>query len=181
MLCITLGIWGKGQLAPIIMGILILALLGFSQVAYATDYVISDGSCVNDCDEITLGVDSAGIRIVENGIAYNGNSIDVERYFTPFPLLTVHVGVQNKAVFKIFDSIGSDSIRHFELAFGLGKGQIIGTSNAIIEWNKSFDGTETVTLVDPHNALGNVRVISDEGKCREDSTHNDCLILTIFS
>jgi len=55
----------------------------------------------------------------------------------------------------------------------------MGTSNAMIVWNKSHDGTETVTVVDPNNALENVRVLTSEGKCKADSTTNGCLIITV--
>ena len=141
-----------------------------------------DGSsgCRGDCSAPTLGVDEQFTRVVENGFTYNGDTINVERYFTPYPLITVDVGKQNKAVFKIYDNSGPDNIRHFDLAFGLDIGQTMGTSNAMIVWNKSTDGTETVTLVDPHNALDNVRVLTSEGKCKADSTTNDCLIVTVF-
>ena len=141
-----------------------------------------DGSsgCRGDCSAPTLGVDEQFTRVVENGFTYNGDTINVERYFTPYPLITVDVGKQNKAVFKIYDNSGPDNIRHFDLAFGLDIGQTMGTSNAMIVWNKSTDGTETVTLVDPHNALDKVRVLTSEGKCKADSTTNDCLIVTVF-
>ena len=141
-----------------------------------------DGSsgCRGDCSAPTLGVDEQFTRVVENGFTYNGDTINVERYFTPYPLITVDVGKQNKAVFKIYDNLGPNNIRHFDLAFGLDIGQTMGTSNAMIVWNKSTDGTETVTLVDPHNALDKVRVLTSEGKCKADSTTNDCLIVTVF-
>jgi len=140
-----------------------------------------DGSsgCRGDCSAPTLGIDEQFTRVVENGFTYNGDTINVERYFTPYPLITVDVGKQNKAVFKIYDNSGPDNIQHFELAFGLDVGQVMGTSNAVIAWDKSHDGTETVTLVDPHNALENVRVSTSEGKCKADSTTNDCLIISV--
>ena len=136
--------------------------------------------CRGDCSAPTLGIDERFSRVVENGFTYNGNTINVERFFTPYPLITVDVGKQNKAVFKIYDDLGPNNIQHFDFAFGLDEGQVMGTSNAMIVWNKSTDGTETVTLVDPHNALENVRVLTSEGKCRADSTTNDCLIVTVF-
>jgi len=140
-----------------------------------------DGSsgCRGDCSAPTLGIDEQFTRVVENGFTYNGNTINVERYFTPYPLITVDVGKQNKAVFKIYENSGPDNIQHFDFAFGLDVGQVMGTSNAMISWDKSHDGTETVTIVDPNNALENVRVSTSEGKCKADSTGNDCLIITV--
>jgi len=138
------------------------------------------GSCLGDCSPPTLGIDEKYSRIVENGFTYNGDTINVERFFTPYPLITVDVGKQNYAVFKIFDNLGPDNIRHFDMAFGLDTGQILGTSNTIISWDKSHDGTETISIVDPHNVLDNVRVITSEGSCRDGSTTNDCLIVTVY-
>jgi len=135
--------------------------------------------CDGECNEPTMGVNSHGKRLVENGFTYNGKQIDVERFFTPYPLINVNVGMQNTAVFKIYDNLGPDNIQHFELAFGLSSGQIMGTSNAMIEWDKSFDGIETITLVDPYNVLDNVRVDTLEGKCRTDSSADDCLIVIV--
>ena len=125
--------------------------------------------CDGDCWAPTLGIDEKNGRVVENGFTYNGNTINVERYFTPYPLITVDVGKQNYAVFKIYDNLGPDNVRHFDLAFGLATGQVMGTSNVIISWDKSFAGTETISVVDPRNTLDNVRVFTNEGKCRADS------------
>jgi len=138
------------------------------------------GGCSGDCSAPTLGINEKFRRVVDNGFTYNGNTINVERYFTPYPLITVDVGVQNKAVFKIYENLGPDNIWHFDLVFGLATGQIMGTSDVVISWNKSHDGTETVTLVDPHNALDYVRVLTSKGKCKTDSNTSDCLIVTVF-
>ncbi|KAG2476936.1 MAG: exported protein of unknown function [Nitrosopumilales archaeon] len=156
-------------------------LADFADQAVANNALVTSGSkgCVGDCSPPTLGVDEQFTRVVENGFTYNGNQINVERYFTPYPLITVDVGKQNTAVFKIYDDSGPDNIRHFDFAFGLDEGQVMGTSNAMIVWDKSHDGTETVTLVDPNNALENVKVLTSEGKCKADSTTNGCLIISV--
>jgi len=137
------------------------------------------GGCRGDCyDSPTSGVDDNGKRIVTDGFGYNGNHIDVEGYYTPYPLITVDVGVKNIAEFKIFDHDGPSDIRHFELAFGLANGKTISQSTATIVWDKTFDGIETVTLVDPNNVLDDVNVKTKTGKCNTDPTP-ECLIVTI--
>lgn len=134
--------------------------------------------CNGDCEEPTLGVDNRGTRLVENGFSYNGNSVDVERYFTPYPLVTVQTGKQNVANFKIFDNMGPDKISHFELAFGLANGQSIGMSKAVINWDKSWDGIETITLDDPENVLDNVKVTTSKGNCSDD-LQQECLLVKV--
>ncbi|MCH7758270.1 MAG: hypothetical protein IIA19_07360, partial [Thaumarchaeota archaeon] len=138
------------------------------------------GGCEADCTPPTLGVDKDGRRLVENGFTYNENSMNVELFYTPYPLITVDVGIENTAVFKIYENNGPEDIRHFEFAFGLFEGQYISQSQAVIIWDKSWDGQETVTLEDPDNVLENVRVLSSIGKCTMESNKEDCLVLTIF-
>lgn len=140
--------------------------------------VFSTGGCSGDCEEPTLGLNDDGRRLVDGGFTYNGNSIDVERYFTPYPLVTVQTGIENTAEFKIFDNGGPDNIRHFELAFGLANGESIGTSKVVINWDKSWDGVETVTVDDPENILENVKVITSEGSCVDDQSQK-CLVVQI--
>jgi len=141
-------------------------------------FISSGTGCEGDCNEPTLGVDNNGRRMVDDGFSYNGKPVDVERYFTPYPLVTVNVGKQNVAEFKIYDNQGPDKIFHFELAFGLASGESIGMSKAVINWDKSFDGIETVTLDDPENVLDNIKVTTTEGYC-SDEMQTKCLIVKV--
>ena len=135
------------------------------------------GSGCKDCEEPTLGVLSSGQRVVEDGFTYNGHSVDVERFFTPYPLITAQVGKQNTAQFKIYENRGPDNIAHFSFAFGLGKGEIISQSQAMIEVDFARDRTQTVTITDPQNALDNVSVTTDKVACNGGPTQ--CLEITI--
>jgi len=134
--------------------------------------------CDGECQAPTLGIDSKYNRIVTDGFTYNGKSTDVERFYTPYPLITANVGQLNKAVFKIYEDQGPQNIRHFSFAFGLGGDQVISQSKAMIELDIDFEGTETVTITDPENALDNVRVKTSTGDCNVDSS-TECLIVTI--
>jgi len=139
----------------------------------------SNGSgCEGDCQPPTLGLDKNSRRVVDNGFSYNGKSVDVERYFTPYPLVTVQTGKQNVAEFKIYENMGPDSISHFELAFGLASGESIGMSKAVINWDKTFDGIETITLDDPENVLDSIKVTTTEGSC-SDELQQKCLIVKV--
>jgi len=166
----------------VISSILILGLIGYSQdglIGYSQYvYAVNGSGCAGDCVPPTLGVNSEGDRFVTNGFTYNAEPIDVEFYYTPYPLITVDVGILNTAQFKIYEDQGPDNIRHFELAFGLEAGQIISVSKAVIEWDKTFDGIETVTVKDPDNVLQNVHVQTTTGKCADDSA-TECLLVTV--
>ena len=135
------------------------------------------GGCNGDCEEPTLGVLPNGKRVVDEGFTYNGHSVDVERFFTPYPLITAQTGKQNTAVFKIYENRGPNNIAHFDFAFGLGKDQIISDSKAMIEVDFARDGTQAVNIVDPENALDNVSVTTDVVACSEGPTQ--CLEITI--
>jgi hypothetical protein len=150
----------------------------FGLVIAVTATTTNGGGGCNNCEAPTLGVDKNYKRIVDNGFTYNGNPIDVERYFTPYPLVTVSVGKQNIAEFKIYDDQGLDNISHLELAFGLANGESIGKSKAVINLDRTFDGVETVTLDDPENVLDNIKVITSEGYCSDESQQK-CLIVTV--
>ncbi|EGG43028.1 Hypothetical protein Nlim_0078 [Candidatus Nitrosarchaeum limnium SFB1] len=145
----------------------------------ATSSTSNGGTCSGDCVEPTLGVNEKGERRVSNGFTYNGYSVDVDRFFTPYPLITAEVGKENKAEFKIYENLGPDNIRHFSFAFGLAKGQIISQSVAMIELDIDFDGTKSLTVTDPENALDNVRVETSHVSC-DDSNQTDCLEIIIY-
>ena len=130
--------------------------------------------CNGDCEGPTLGVDSNNKRQVTDGFTYNGHSVDVDRYFTPYPLITADVGKINVAEFKIYENLGPQNIRHFTFAFGMDKGDVISNSKAKIELDIAFDGTETVTVTDPENALDNVKVTTSIVPCME-GYNTECL------
>ncbi|HEY8110285.1 MAG TPA: ice-binding family protein, partial [Candidatus Nitrosotenuis sp.] len=141
---------------------------------------IENDDC-NDCVPPTLGLSSNSVRKVDQGFSYNGRSSNVELFLTPIQLSTTKVGDANKAVFKIYEAGGPDEIRHFELIFGLAKGQILGDSKAVIELDRSWDGINTFKVIDPENSLKDVRVETSKGACRAASVStNDCLIVTIY-
>jgi len=152
---------------------------------YQVDLIITEspveskksGGC-SDCEPPTLGLDSNYKRIVDNGFTYNGLSVNAERFFTPYPLITANIGESNTAVFKIYENNGIQNIKHFSFAFGLARDDVISNSKAMIELDIDYDGTETVTVTDPNNALDNVQVTTDVVECAPGSTAQ-CLEVTI--
>ena len=108
----------------------------------------------------TLGLDQNQKRIVDGGFSFNDNPIDVLQYYTPYPLITTPVGQNNTIKLKIYEEKGLDNIAHVGLSYGLGKGEIFNEGRATIEYDKTFDGIESVTLFDPKHVLGSVNVTS---------------------
>ncbi len=136
------------------------------------------GSGCDDCEAPTLGVDKRGTQLVSNGFTYNGHSVNAERFFTPYPLITANVGKTNIAEFKLYENEGVSNIRHFTLAFGMDKGDIISDSKAKIELDIDHEGTETVTVTDPENVLDNIKVTTSTVSCSDES-FLECLGISI--
>lgn len=130
-------------------------------------------------DAPTLGVAADMKRYVSQGFTYNGKSVNVQPFFTPYKLQLSQVGQENIAKFKIFDFHGPDNIAHFEFDFGLEKGQYPHDSKIRIEWDRTETGEEKTTLVDPDHILDNVRIEKGVEKCKA-TGKNNCLVLTIY-
>jgi len=138
----------------------------------------SGGSGCNNCQPPTLGIDQNLNRIVDGGFSYNNNPIDVELFYTPYPLITIDVGQENIAELKIFDDGGIDSIAHVGLAFGLGHGESFGESKATISLDRTFDGKEITDIFDPENVLDNVKITTSTSTCNP-SILEQCLVVKI--
>ena len=120
---------------------------------FGVSYPQSGGSECDDCTPPTLGLDSYGARLVDEGFSYNGLSSDVEYFFTPYPLIESEVGQENTAVFKIYENAGPGNVEHVSLAFGLRSGEVISESRAVINYDIAFDGIGTVSAIDPEGAI----------------------------
>jgi hypothetical protein len=125
----------------------------------------------------TMGLDKNLNRIVDGGFSFNGNPVDVQQYYTPYPLITTKVGELNTIKLKIFENNGPDNIAHVGLSYGLGSGETFNEGRATIEFDRTFDGVESVTLFDPHNVLGSVNVAASTINCNVTS-QDKCLEVT---
>ncbi|NNM03186.1 MAG: hypothetical protein HKP26_06475 [Nitrosopumilus sp.] len=137
-----------------------------------------NGSCHGDCSPPTLGIDKNNKRVVTNGFAFNQNPVDAELYFTPYPLITAYVGEENTIDLRIYENDGPTNLAHVAIAFGLGHGETFTESNAVINWDRSFDGKETVSITDPYNVLDNVRVNATDVDC--DDVGSKCTHLIFY-
>ena len=140
---------------------------------------LTGSGCEGDCNPPTLGIDENLKRAVYKGFSYNNNPVDVELFYTPYPLITANVGVENLVVLKIYDDGGTQNIAHVGLGFGLGKGESFNDSKATINLDIERDGTQTTTLYDPENALENVRIVTAKEPCSPLSKIQ-CLVVSIY-
>jgi hypothetical protein len=131
------------------------------------------------CIPPTLGVDERNRRLVSEGFSYNNQPVDVELFYTSYPLITVNVGQENKVVLKIYENEGPQNIQHVELGFGLARGQILSESKASILLDIDYDEKQTVSKYDPENVLQDIRVETEINKCSNTAQY-ECLIVTIY-
>lgn len=113
----------------------------------------------------TLGLDENHRRIVDGGFSFNGNSVDVEEFYTPYPLITTTIGENNTIKLKIFEDRGLDNIAHIGLSYGIGHGETFNEGRATIEYDIAFDGKESITIFDPKHVFGNVNVTTNIVDC----------------
>jgi len=137
------------------------------------------GSGCNECTPPTLGVDSNSLRLVDNGFSYNNNPVDVNLYYTPYPLVTVEVGEENNVVLKVYENSGPENIEHIGIGFGLGHGESFSESKATINVDQTPFGQYVVSTYDPENVFENIRVNYEIGDCGN-SQKAQCMIFTIF-
>ncbi|WP_268543005.1 hypothetical protein [Candidatus Nitrosotenuis cloacae] len=134
--------------------------------------------CHGDCTPPTLGVDEQYTRFVNNGFSYNDIPVDVDLFYTHYPLVSVLVGKENKASLKIFDNSGYQNIEHVELAFGLGRNEIIDQSKAIIAIDR-VNNESQISTFDPEQVLDNIRVITSTERCGT-FVSAECLLIIIY-
>lgn len=148
-----------------------------SCTSISTTETNGDG-CSGDCTHPTLGLDINSKRVVSEGFSFNGNPVDVNLYYTPYPLITTNVGQENTLVLKIYDDSGPQNIAHIEVAFGLEHGASFNDSHAIIIWDRTFDGKETLTFHDPENVFENVKTVTEESQCT--LITSQCMTITFY-
>jgi len=141
------------------------------------------GGCA-DCVAPTLGLDTNYKRIVDNGFSYNANTVQVDKWYTPFPLINATVGETNTVEIIIYENNGARNIKLAQ--FGLGGeeiGQPLTTFEVLIEvpiFNNRTSGnieTDEITINDKDNLIENnsVNATSHLVKCAVDSSSLSCL------
>jgi len=68
----------------------------------------------------SIGVTESGKRVVDGGLTVNGQTVDADFYFTPFPLIQSDIGEPIDFVFKIWDD-RLDNIATLQVQLGKGK------------------------------------------------------------
>ncbi len=68
----------------------------------------------------SIGITESGKRVVDGGLTVNGQTVDADFYFTPFPLIQSDIGEPIDFIFKIWDD-RLDNIATLQVQLGKGK------------------------------------------------------------
>lgn len=140
-------------------------LIGFgsdqNHMAFAEQ---SNGTkCSPECEPPTLGVSQVTYqRLVSNGFCYNGQCVDAESYYTPFPLIITTVDKENTAVVRIYDNEGVKNIRHVSFGFGIQEGTFFGSGHTFLNFDVDHNGIQTISKTDPNNAIKSFSISTRE-------------------
>ncbi len=136
------------------------------------------GSGCTNCEPPTLGLNKAGDqRMVDGGFKCNGQTVDVENYYTDFPTITNSVGQPLQCTFIIYEDTYADNVRHFEFAIGKRVGDAMSDEQGKIVWDRDFKLVETVTY--DRELFRNVYILSSLAKCLDASNTATCLKLEL--
>ncbi len=105
------------------------------------------GGCRGDCIPPTLGTDNAGMQLVSNGFAVNGNEFDVKYFKQDVPTQWVNVGEPVVITLTIFENTYPQNLEYVGLLMGIEERFVAGVtvqSHPVqIHWMKDREGTTT--------------------------------------
>lgn len=132
------------------------------------------GGCDN-CIAPSLGIqETTKIRVVSGGFTYNNQTVDVDYFRTPFPLVETEVGKNNTVTLKIYEDKGIQRIKHIAIAFGLDKDKPISNSKAYMEVDIDRGNLKLSTS----GAVENVTVSSEVVSCG--AINSNCFEITFY-
>lgn len=141
------------------------------------------GGC-SDCTPPTLGLDKTYKRVVDNGFSYNGNMVQVEKWYTDFPLINATVGIPNLVEIKVYENHGINNMKWVQFCLGAEeRGQPLNFCEVLIEVHLSTNGTTTgidvreIVINDKDNLIDNdtVTAVSYVTLCMDDSLSSNCV------
>lgn len=136
------------------------------------------GGC-DDCTPPTFGKNKAGALIVSDGFVYNGNSTDVDLYHTEFPLITAKTNVTNTMTVKVYENQGVNNMKMVQFGLGMTEvGASLSEAETLIEVHYSYGAFVDWNLIDEHNLIDVLYVISNTVSCMDNSP-TECLQVTV--
>lgn len=121
----------------------------------------SSSSSCDDCIPPTLGQNTEGEQILQDGFSFNYNVVDVQFFHTEFPLIITSTNQTNTITLKIYENNGIDNIFLVQFGFGISEiGSPLSTAETLVEvW---FEPTDTqikeIVIKDEHNLIDDTSI-----------------------
>ena len=149
----------------------------------------NDSNCGGNCVAPTLGLDENQNRVVDYGFGFNGNLVQVENWYTEFPLINATIGKVNLIETKTYENYGINNISYNQYCIGAEeRGQSMNECEVLIEVHYETNGTitdigvEEIIITDKDNLIDNesVTALAYVSKCMEDGDSLSCVKTDLF-
>lgn len=141
----------------------------------ATEKKKKGGGCA-DCIPPTIGKDSQGKIMVEQGFGLNGIVVDAFEYHTDFPLIVSQTAQNNTIFAKIYENQGITNIKWVQFGFGLPEvGSPLNDAESLVVVYLDYGVFDRIETTDKDNLLDKMDVTLTPSYCRADSNDMKCL------
>lgn len=124
----------------------------------ANVYASENADCSGDCEAPTLGVTDSGQRVIENGIAINGRTFEVNHQIQTNPTMTITTGNTAKVKLMIYENNGVSGLRHASIAITDYQDDKNQNNKVLISFDQDFTGAQSFDVVDPDGFVKDVDV-----------------------
>lgn len=124
----------------------------------ATVFASENANCSRDCEAPTIGVTDSGQRVVDNGIAINGRTFEVNHQIQPNPTMTITTGNTAKVKLMIYENNGVDSLRHASIAITDYQDDKNQNDKVLISFDQDFTGEQSFSVTDSDGFVKDVDV-----------------------
>ena len=140
------------------------------------------GGC-NDCEAPTLGLNKDFKRVVDNGFTLNGQTVQVDKWYSDFPAINSTVGITNNLEAKFKENLGINNMKWIQVCLGAAdKGISLAECEALIEIHLETNGSidyldiEKIVIQDKENLIDNETLTAQVSmtNCLESDTIQQC-------
>jgi len=141
------------------------------------------GGC-GDCVPPTIGLNQAFQRVVDYGFSYNGNKVQVDKWYTSFPLINATIGEMNLVETKTYENNGISNMKLVQYCLGaIEKGMPLEKCEVLIEVHLETNGTndwinvKKIKIKDKDNLIENETVTAKASvvQCMDENPSSNCV------
>lgn len=142
------------KLLQVLIAAGILSISMFAANVYASE----NAQCSRDCEAPTLGVTDSGQRVIDNGLAINGRTFEVQNQIQTIPTMTFTTGNTAKVKLLIYENDGVSELRHASMAITDYKDDKNQNDKVMISFDQDFTGAQSFDVTDAEGLVKDVNV-----------------------